>query len=311
MPRPLRPPTSIPLRRLAPQVAGSLHSAPLFVGPRVRHRIVAAVVVRPRSFPIRFEVPVPRVIVPPSAADAAAASSPTLVVAIDGPSGAGKSTVARQLAAKLGFAFLDTGAMYRAITWHFLQLGCAPAECAAEADGGQSRMRAALGGARLRLEQGRQILNDRDVSAHLRTREVESQVSAVSALPFVRAAMRDLQRQVASAGPVVAEGRDMGTVVFPRARWKIFLDAAPSERARRRSADFVRQGRQISEEDVLAEIEVRDRLDSTRGDAPLRQAEDALYVDSTGLTTDAVVLRLFEFVRADAAAAGAVAGGRA
>lgn len=250
-------------------------------------------------------------IVPPAAADAAAASSPTLVVAIDGPSGAGKSTVARQLAARLGFAFLDTGAMYRAITWHFLQNGCAPAECAGEADGGQARMRAALAAARLRLEQGRQILNERDVTAHLRTREVESQVSAVSALSFVRAAMRDLQRQVASAGPVVAEGRDMGTVVFPRARWKVFLDAAPSERARRRSADFVRQGRQVSEEDVLAEIEVRDRLDSTRSDAPLRQADDALYLDSTGLTTDAVVLRLFEFVRADAAAAGAVAGGRA
>jgi cytidylate kinase len=229
--------------------------------------------------------------------------TPTEVVAIDGPSGAGKSTVARRLAERLGFAFLDTGAMYRAITWHFLQAGCAPAECAGESDGGTARMRDVLAAARLELAPGRVLLNGRDVTMHLRTREVESQVSAVSALPFVRAAMRDLQRAVAAAGPVVAEGRDMGSVVFPQARWKIFLDAAPSERARRRCQDFARQGRAVSERDVLDEILVRDRLDSTRSDAPLRQAADALYLDSTGLTTDSVVQQLFAFVRGRAGAA--------
>lgn len=213
---------------------------------------------------------------------------PTEVVAIDGPSGAGKSTVARQLAQRLGFGFLDTGAMYRAITWHFLQEGCAPAECTGEAVVG-----------------GRVVLNGRDVTAHLRTREVESQVSAVSALSFVRAAMRDLQRLVAAAGPVVAEGRDMGSVVFPQAKWKVYLDAAPSERARRRSQDFARQGRVVTESDVLDEILVRDRLDSTRSDAPLRQAPDALYVDSTGLTTEVVVARLLDYVRSGASAASA------
>lgn len=218
-------------------------------------------------------------------------------MAIDGPSGAGKSTVARLLAAKLGFAFLDTGAMYRAVTWHFLQEGCAPAECAGDADRGVERMRRALAGARLELPGDRVLLNGRDVTAHLRVREVESQVSAVSALPFVRTAMRDLQRAVASHGPVVAEGRDMGSVVFPNARWKVYLDAAPSERARRRSQDFERQGRQLSAADVLDEINVRDRLDSTRSDAPLRQAADALYVDSTGLTTEAVVALLLDFVQ--------------
>lgn len=223
--------------------------------------------------------------------------APTQVVAIDGPSGAGKSTVARLLARELGFAFLDTGAMYRAVTWHFLQAGCAPAECADEPDRGAERMRRALSGARLELDAGRVLLNGRDVTHHLRVREVESQVSAVSALPFVRTAMRDLQRAVAVKGPVVAEGRDMGSVVFPRARWKVYLDAAPSERARRRSRDFERQGRQVSAEDVLDEINVRDRLDSTRSDAPLRQALDALYVDTTGLTTEAVVAKLLEFVR--------------
>jgi cytidylate kinase len=229
---------------------------------------------------------------------------PTLVVAIDGPSGAGKSTVARQLAARLGFGFLDTGAMYRAITWHFLQEGCAPAECAADPDRGFARMQQALAGAKLELVGGAVVCNGRDVTAHLRTREVESQVSAVSALPFVREAMRDLQRAVAAAGPVVAEGRDMGSVVFPQARWKIYLDAAPSERARRRCQDFARQGRVVSESDVLEEILVRDRLDSTRSDAPLRQADDALYLDSTGMVTETVVATLLAFVRAGAAASG-------
>jgi cytidylate kinase len=223
--------------------------------------------------------------------------APTEVVAIDGPSGAGKSTVARSLAKRLGFAYLDTGAMYRAVTWHFLQEGCAPAECASEPDRGAARMRAALASARLELREGRVLLNGRDVTAHLRVREVESQVSAVSALPFVRAAMSDLQRMVASHGPVVAEGRDMGSVVFPQARWKIYLDAAPSERARRRSQDFERQGRIVSESDVLEEILVRDRLDSTRSDAPLRQAADALYVDSTGLLCEVVVDKLLAYVR--------------
>ena len=223
--------------------------------------------------------------------------TPTQVVAIDGPSGAGKSTVARLLADQLGFAFLDTGAMYRAVTWHFLNEGCAPAECAGDDDRGVQRMQRALAAARLELVGGRVLLNGRDVTPHLRVREVESQVSTVSALPFVRTAMRDLQRAVALQGPVVAEGRDMGSVVFPNARWKVYLDAAPTERARRRSQDFERQGRQVSPTDVLDEINVRDRLDSTRSDAPLRQADDAFYVDSTGLTTEAVVALLLTYVR--------------
>lgn len=232
-----------------------------------------------------------------SAAIGSAAGTPTDVVAIDGPSGAGKSTIARRLAERLGYAFLDTGAMYRAITWHFLECGTAPSECADQPDQGHAQMQAALRKAKLGLQDGRMLLNGRDITPHLRTREVESQVSAVSALPFVRASMGDLQRAVAMQGPVVAEGRDMGSVVFPRARWKVYLDAAPSERARRRCQDFERQGRKVSEQDVLEEILVRDRLDSTRQDAPLRQADDAVYIDSTGLTADAVIDKLLQLVR--------------
>lgn len=219
------------------------------------------------------------------------------VVAIDGPSGAGKSTVARRVAESLGFQFLDTGAMYRAVTWCFLEAGCAPAECAGEPDRGEARMRALLTRTRIELGGGRVLVNGRDVTAHLRTREVESQVSAVSALPFVRAAMRDLQRRVAERGPLVAEGRDMGSVVFPNARWKIFLDAPPQERARRRLQDFHRQGREVSAAEVLEEIEVRDRLDRTRTDAPLVQADDARYVDTSDMTIDQVVDQVLALVR--------------
>lgn len=232
-----------------------------------------------------------------AAQNASAGVAPTDVVAIDGPSGAGKSTIARELAQRLGYAFLDTGAMYRAITWHFLERGTAPSECAQQPDQGHAQMRAALADAELGLQNGHMLLNGRDITAHLRTREVESQVSAVSALSFVRARMGDLQRAVAMQGPVVAEGRDMGSVVFPLARWKVFLDAAPSERARRRCQDFERQGRTVSEQDVLKEILVRDRLDSTRSDAPLKQANDAVYIDTTGLTVDVVIERLRKLVQ--------------
>ncbi|MGC6487706.1 MAG: (d)CMP kinase [Planctomycetota bacterium] len=245
------------------------------------------------------------------------ADAPTDVVAIDGPSGAGKSTIARRLAERLGFGFLDTGAMYRAITRHFLDRGvaldaagpdaAAESRCgggrAGESEASADPVRAALADASLRLQAGRVLLNGEDVTQRLRTRDVEARVSAVAAMPCVRARMGDLQRAVARQGPVVAEGRDMCSVVFPRARWKIYLDAAPAERARRRCEDFRRRGRAVVEEQVLAEILERDRLDSTRADAPLQRAADALYVDSTGVDADAVLDRLLGYVRSEGGAA--------
>jgi cytidylate kinase len=210
-------------------------------------------------------------------------SSPRDVVAIDGPSGAGKSTVARLLAQRLGFSYLDTGAMYRAVTWLFLEN-----EHNDLTD--EARTRALLEGLRLDLRpSGAVLVNGRDVSTHLRSREVESRVSAVSALPMVRAAMRELQRDIARRGPVVAEGRDMASVVFPVARWKFFLDAEPETRAHRRYLEVADKGRAVSETDVLDELAVRDRLDSTRRDAPLTRTPEAQYVDTTSLSIEATV----------------------
>jgi cytidylate kinase len=224
-------------------------------------------------------------------------NAPTEVVAIDGPSGAGKSTIARRLAERLGYGFLDTGAMFRAVTWHFLASGVVPDGASAAPTLGEAGMRDALADADLQLDAGRILLNGEDVTPNLRTREVEARVSAVSALSFVRVRMADLQRQVARRGPIVAEGRDMGSVVFPQARWKVYLDAAPTERARRRCEDFAAQGREVSQQDVLEEILARDLRDSTRADAPLKRSPEALYVDSTGMTAAAVIELLVEHVR--------------
>lgn len=230
--------------------------------------------------------------------DDSTAPGPTEVVAIDGPSGAGKSTVARMVADRLGFRYLDTGAMYRAVTWHFLERHCAPDQLGDDAAAAEQRMRQVLAAMDLRLlPHGRVLVDDIDVTGHLRVHMVEKRVSAVSALPFVRAAMTELQRRVARHGPVVAEGRDMGSVVFPNARWKIYLDAEPAERARRRRRDFAARGRYLSEREVQAELEVRDRLDSTRRDAPLVRAPDAALIDTTAMDTEAVVAAVLAMVR--------------
>lgn len=225
-----------------------------------------------------------------------AAAGLTRVVAIDGPSGSGKSTVSRALAKALGWAYLDTGAMYRAVTWDFLAHGFG--EVAQLDPASRVELLARLSAMEMRLETGGEIVvNGTDVTAHLRSREVESRVSAVSAMPEVRKRMRALQRDVAARGPLVAEGRDMGSVVFPKARWKLFLDAEPEERAARRLRDFEARGRSVTFDEVLDEIAVRDRLDSTRSDAPLQRIPDSVYFDTTGLALDEVVARIVAMVR--------------
>lgn len=247
--------------------------------------------------PCRLEYETAPRIHPVSASGRDPAPEPTEVVAIDGPSGAGKSTIAKAVAQRLGFRHLDTGAMYRAVTRRFLDAGCAPSP-----DGGDSQsklpgMQAALAGMRMELTAGRVHVDGFDVTDVLRTKDVESRVSAVAALPFVREAMKALQREVAAASPIVAEGRDMTTVVFPQARWKVFLTATAEERARRRCAEFRQRGREVSYATVLAEIVERDRFDTTRKDAPLFHHPSAQLVDSTAMTTEQVVQRILDLVR--------------
>lgn len=213
------------------------------------------------------------------------------VVAIDGPAGTGKSTVAGQLAERVGAQYLDTGAMYRAATLAVLRAGAAPDDVDAVA--------ATVEGAEIVLEIGSGgdtvvYLNGEDVSREIRTAEVTAAVSAVSANPVVRTKLVDLQRAHAEADGafLVVEGRDIGTVVFPNAVLKIYLTATPEARADRRHRQNLAAGRPSDLAEVLASVNRRDHLDSTRAMSPLRPAEDAVHVDTSDLTLNQVLDRL-------------------
>ncbi len=187
--------------------------------------------------------------------------------------------------------------MYRAVTRRFLDAGCAPSPDGSDSQQKLPGMQAVLAGMRMELTALRVHVDGVDVTDRLRSQDVESRVSAVAALPFVREAMKVLQRDVAAASPIVAEGRDMTTVVFPNARWKVYLTATAEERARRRCAEFLQRGREVSFATVLAEIVERDRFDMTRKDAPLFHDPSAQMVDSTSMTTEQVLQRILELVR--------------
>jgi cytidylate kinase len=216
-----------------------------------------------------------------------------LVVAIDGPAGAGKSTVSRRVADRLGYTLVDTGALYRAIALR------AREESVSWQDG------PALGALAAKLELAfvasdtgpRLHVDGRDRSGDIRTAEISQGASIVSQHPEVRAALLDLQRRLGADGGVVLEGRDIGTVVFPDAEVKVFLTATDEERARRRQAELATRGSAAALDAVLAEIRERDHRDSSRPVAPLRVADDAVPVDTTGLSLDAVVDRVVELVR--------------
>lgn len=216
-----------------------------------------------------------------------------MIVAIDGPSGAGKSTLAKRLAKELGFTYLDTGAMYRALALKVLRQ---------KIDLGDQRRLAALvrdteiglreNGGRLHV-----MLDGVDVADLIRTPEVSQTASKVSAQRLVRERMLELQRAAAGKRHVVAEGRDIGTVIFPGAEVKLYLDASVRERARRRHQELDADGREVSFEETVRELEQRDRRDSERDLAPLRKAEDAIAIDSSELTADAVAQRALELIR--------------
>lgn len=228
-------------------------------------------------------------------------SRPRPLVAIDGPAGAGKSTVSRRLAEALGFVLVDTGAMYRTVALAARAAGI-PFDDGTRTGGIAHRI-VATGALRFERDPDpargmRVLLGGRDVSDAIRTPEIGMGASTVSAHPEVRSALLDLQRNAGKDGGVVLEGRDIGTVVFPDAEVKFFLTARPEERARRRHAELAAKGQSVSLAQTLDEVRRRDDQDTLRPVAPLRQAEDATVVDSTGRSVDEVVAEMAARVRA-------------
>ena len=211
-------------------------------------------------------------------------------MAIDGPAGAGKSTVAQRLAERLRFTYIDSGAMYRAVALWALRQGVALTD--------MHRLEQLALAAEIALEPGRIRLNGEDITEAIRTQEVANGASQVSAVSGVRRALVAKQRAIGERTSVVMEGRDIGTVVFPNAEVKIYLDANPEERVRRRFQDIRAKGGATSEAQLAAELEERDQRDRTRSDAPLTQAPDAVYLDSTPLTPGEVEEAILRIVRA-------------
>jgi CMP/dCMP kinase len=216
-----------------------------------------------------------------------------LIIAIDGPSAAGKSTLAKRLAKDLGFTYLDTGAMYRALALKVLRerIDISNHERLAELVG---RTEIDLFGKSGSLQV---LLDGEDVSGVIRTPEVSQMASRASALKPVRQWMLKLQRALGQRGSVVAEGRDIGTVVFPNAEVKIYLDASVQERARRRVEELRNAGRQVSLDETLREMTERDKRDSERDLAPLRKAADAIAIDSSSLDAEALAQRVMQDIR--------------
>lgn len=217
------------------------------------------------------------------------------IITIDGPAGVGKSTISRKVAAHYGFTYLDTGAMYRAVAWYLRENGI---------DAGNERtLTEALEKLSLELLPAADetadvgvLLNGTDISAQIRTPEISMQASTVSAQRPVRQKLTALQREIGEQGGIVAEGRDTGTVVFPKARYKFYLEATPEARARRRAEQLRQRGDEVDEEKLLEMTRLRDRQDSERALAPLKKADDAVLLDTTELGIDQVFRAITETI---------------
>jgi len=217
-----------------------------------------------------------------------------MIVTIDGPAGAGKSSAARALARRLGFDYLDTGAMYRVVTLAALRAGADLRD--------QEALARVLDAMRLEMPPGRVLLDGEDVSERIRTAEVTAASGAVADSPVVRRRLVAMQQAQARGRSLVSEGRDQGTVVFPDAACKFFLSAALEERARRRGAELAARAEAVAPDVLVAQIDARDRRDAARDLAPMRPAADAVILDSTGLTLEQVVDRMEAEVRRRATA---------
>jgi len=213
-----------------------------------------------------------------------------VVIAIDGPSGAGKGTVARRVADRLGYRHVDTGAMYRAVAWAAVERGIALDDEAAVA--------ALADGARIEVDATRVAIDGVDITAVIRTPVVDRAASLVARLPDVRAILVAQQRAMAGDGNLVMEGRDIGTVVFPEAPVKIYLDADPAERARRRAHDPAHQSGSFSVAAVATALDERDKIDRSRATSPLSMAVDAVHLDTTRMSIADAVARVLNLVDA-------------
>jgi cytidylate kinase len=214
-----------------------------------------------------------------------------IVVAIDGPAGAGKSTIARRLADRLGFLYIDSGAMYRAVGLWAHRLGVDLSD--------MHRLEQLAKEAHIELQTGssRVLLNGEDITEAIRTQEISDAASKASVIAGVRRAMVEKQRQMSTQASVVMEGRDIGSVVFPKAEVKLFLDADPAVRADRRLREIKEKGEIAEADEIVRQIKERDERDRTRSEAPLVQAPDAVYIDSTALTVEEVEEAILKVIR--------------
>lgn len=212
-----------------------------------------------------------------------------MIITIDGPAGAGKSSVSRQLAQRLGFAFLDTGALYRCVTYAAIQAGVD--------FGNPDELESIAAETRIDFQGDRVLLDGKDVTSPIRTPEVTARIRYVADHPQVREHLNVQQRRIASQANTVTEGRDQGTEVFPDAECKIFLTASPEERARRRQKELTEAGKLVSVEEVFADQNRRDREDESRSVGRLRPADDAVIIMSDGMQPGEVVDRFVEIVR--------------